>query len=56
MSESRAEAWEAVGTEDTSGGILIVADHASASVPPGKVAPASGRSTETDLKAGALSA
>jgi len=34
MSESRAEAWEAVGKGEASGGILIVADHASAHVPP----------------------
>lgn len=34
MSESRAEAWEAIGTGEARGGILIVADHASAHVPP----------------------
>lgn len=33
MSESRAEAWEAIGTGEARGGILIVADHASAYVP-----------------------
>jgi predicted N-formylglutamate amidohydrolase len=33
MSDSRAEAWEAIGTGEASGGILIVADHASAHIP-----------------------
>jgi predicted N-formylglutamate amidohydrolase len=33
MSPARAEAWEAIGVGETRGGILIVADHASAHVP-----------------------
>ncbi len=33
MSDGRAEAWEAIGTASDKGGILIVADHASARIP-----------------------
>ncbi|WP_454882738.1 N-formylglutamate amidohydrolase [Sphingomonas oryzagri] len=33
MSGSRAEAWEAIGKGEARGGILIVADHASARIP-----------------------
>ncbi|MBA2936350.1 N-formylglutamate amidohydrolase [Sphingomonas sp. CGMCC 1.13654] len=34
MSNNRAEAWEAIGDGEARGGVLIVADHASAHVPP----------------------
>ena len=34
MSGGQAEAWEAIGKGEARGGILIVADHASAHVPP----------------------